>query len=144
MLVRDLMNTNVVSVSPDESTTLAARLLYRHNVGSLPVCSTDGRLRGIVTDRDIIMRCVASECDPAVTKVREIMTRGVVSVAPDTDLQTAGQLMASEQVRRLPVLDDGKIVGMLALGDLAKNQQYDMEAAKALSEISENIRRFKC
>ena len=65
MQVRDLMSSSVVSIAPGESAALAARLLARHNIGSLPVCGTDGRLRGIVTDRDIVLRCVAAEEDPA-------------------------------------------------------------------------------
>lgn len=67
MQVRDLMNPSVVSITPGESVALAARLLSRHNVGSLPVCGEDGHLRGIVTDRDIVTRCVAAEEDPAQT-----------------------------------------------------------------------------
>ncbi len=142
MLVSDLMNPNVVSITPDETAALAARLLQRHNVGSLPVCSLDGRLRGILTDRDIVLRCVAAEGDPEQTKVREIMSRGVVSVSPEADVREATRIMASEQVRRLPVVNEGRVVGMLSLGDMAKNTHFDMEASKALSEISSNIRRI--
>ena len=142
MLVSDLMNPNVVSIAPDESAALAARLLRRHNIGSLPVCSLDGRIRGIVTDRDIVLRCVAAESDPEQTKVREIMSRGVVSVGPEADVREATRLMAHEQVRRLPVVDDGRVVGMLSIGDMAKNARFDMEAAKALAEISSNVKRI--
>ena len=142
MIVSDLMNPNVVSIAPDESAALAARLLRRHNVGSLPVCSLDGRIRGIVTDRDIVLRCVAAESDPEQTKVREIMSRGVVSVGPEADVREATRLMASEQVRRLPVVDEGRVIGMLSLGDMAKNARFDMEASKALAEISSNVKRL--
>ena len=136
------MNSNVISVSPDEPAVAAARLLDRHNIGSLPVCSPGGQLRGMVTDRDIVLRCVAAECDPRTTQVREIMTRGIVSVSPADDVREAAQKMAGKQVRRLPVVDDGgKIVGMLSLGDMAKCQIFDMEASHALSEISTNIRK---
>lgn len=142
MIVSDLMNTHVVSVNPDESCTLAARLLHRHNIGSLPVCGMDGKLRGIVTDRDIVLRCVAAETDPQTTKVREIMSRGVQSVGPSDDVREASRKMASSQVRRMPVTDTGgKVVGMLSLGDMAKSHAFDMEAAKALSEISHNVKR---
>ncbi|MDR3207579.1 MAG: CBS domain-containing protein [Oscillospiraceae bacterium] len=142
MLVSELMNPNVVSITPDESAALAARLLRRHNVGSLPVCSIDGRLRGIVTDRDIVLRCVAAESDPEQTKVREIMSRGVVGVSPDADVREATRLMSAEQVRRLPVIDEGRVIGMLSLGDMAKTASFGMEASKALSEISSNIKRM--
>lgn len=142
MRVSQIMNSNVVCVTPDESTTLAARLLNRHNIGSLPVCSLDGRLKGIITDRDIVLRCVASENDPNTTKVGEIMSRSVVSVSPDDDVGEAARIMAGDQIRRLPVIQDGRIVGMVSLGDMAKRHEFDVEAAKALSDISSNIKRI--
>lgn len=141
MQVRDLMNPSVISVSTTDSTALAARLLSRHNIGSLPVCTTDGRLRGIVTDRDIVLRCIAAEEDPAQTPVREVMTRGCYTVGPQDDCRQATQLMAARQVRRLPVVENGKLVGMLSLGDLSRSHRFDMEASQALSEISENVLR---
>ena len=142
MRVSDLMNANVISITPDEPAALAARLLSRHNIGALPVCSLDGKLRGMVTDRDIVLRCVANECDPQSTRIREIMTRGVVSVTPDDDIREAAHKMAHEQVRRLPVVSDtGAVVGMLSLGDMARSRAADMEAANALSEISMNVKR---
>ena len=139
MQIRDLMNPSVVTIEPGSSAALAARLLSRHNVGALPVCSGDRRLRGMVTDRDIVLRCVAAEEDPAQTPVRDIMTRGCVTVSPGDDCREASRLMAAQQVRRLPVVEGGKVVGMISLGDLAKCRSYDMEAAQALCEISENI-----
>lgn len=142
MRVSQIMNSNVVCVTPDESTTLAARLLNRHNIGSLPVCSLDGRIKGIVTDRDIVLRCVASENDPNTTKVGDIMSRSVISVSPDDDVGEAARIMAGDQIRRLPVVQDGRIVGMVSLGDMAKRHEFDMEAAKALSDISSNIKRI--
>ena len=141
MQVRDLMNPSVVSITPSESASLAARLLSRHNVGSLPVCGEDGGLRGIVTDRDIILRCVAAEEDPLKTQVKDIMTRNCAVVSPDDDAREATLLMAAKQVRRLPVLEGGKVVGMVSLGDLAKCGRYEMEISRALTDISENIRR---
>lgn len=141
MQVRDLMNPNVISVSTTDSTALAARLLSRHNVGSLPVCTSDGRLRGIVTDRDIVLRCIAAEEDPAQTPVREVMTRGCYTVSPEDDCRQATKTMATRQVRRLPVVEGGKLVGMISLGDLSRSHAFDMEASQALSEISENVLR---
>ena len=85
MEVRDLMNASVVSVEPTSSAALAARLISRHNVGALPVCSEDKRLRGMITDRDIVLRCVAAEEDPAQTMVRDIMTRNCATVPPGDD-----------------------------------------------------------
>ncbi len=139
MEVRELMNPSVVTIEPGASAALAARLLSRHNVGVLPVCGADGRLRGMVTDRDIILRCIAAEEDPAQTPVRDIMTRGCAWVEPRSDCRQATQLMAQRQVRRLPVVEGGKVVGIVSLADLARSQRFDMEAAQALGEISENI-----
>ena len=140
MQVRDLMNPSVVSITPGESASLAARLLSRHNLGSLPVCGEDGGLRGIVTDRDIVLRCVAAEEDPAQTPVKDIMSRNCAVVSPDDDAREATRLMAAKQVRRLPVLAGGKVVGMVSLGDLAQCRQFDMEASKALCEISDQVK----
>ena len=139
MLVKDLMNPSVVTIEPTSSAALAARLISRHNIGALPVCSDDRRLRGVVTDRDIILRCVAAEEDPAQTMVRDIMTRNCAVVSPGDDCREATRLMSVQQVRRLPVVDAGRLVGIISLADLARSQRFDMEAAKALSEISENI-----
>ena len=134
MQVRDLMNPSVVSITPGESASLAARLLSRHNLGSLPVCGEDGGLRGIVTDRDIVLRCVAAEEDPAQTPVKDIMSRNCAVVSPDDDAREATRLMAARQVRRLPVLEDGRVVGMVSLGDLARSHRSAKAARKARSE----------
>ena len=139
MQIKDLMNPSVVSIEPGSSCALAARLISRHNVGSLPVCAEGGRLRGVVTDRDIVLRCVAAEEDPAQTPVRDIMTRGCATVSPGADCREATRLMSAHQVRRLPVVEEGKLVGMISLSDLARSGRFDLEAAQALCEISENI-----
>ena len=141
MQVRELMNTNVISITPEESASLAARLIARHNIGSLPVCSDNGQLRGVVTDRDIVLRCIAAEEDPAKTPVRNIMSRGLTVVSPDDDIRAASHLMSEHQIRRLPVVESGKVVGMISLGDLASSHKCDMEASRALSEISDNVRK---
>ena len=142
MQVRDLMNPSVVSITPGESAALAARLITRHNLGSLPVCGEDGGLRGIVTDRDIVLRCVAAEEDPGKTQVKDIMTRNCAVVSPEDDAREAARLMAEKQVRRLPVLEGNSVVGMVSLGDLARSHRCDMEAGKALSEISDNVKKL--
>ena len=103
MKVKDVMSTNVVCVEPNESAAVAARLLSRFNVGALPVCTKDGRLRGMVTDRDIVLRCVAADDDAQSVKVSEIMTRRIYSVDAQDSVQNASALMARQQIRRLPV-----------------------------------------
>lgn len=141
MLVRDLMNSNLVTIAPAESAALAARLLSRYDLGALPVCQNDGRLRGIVTDRDLVLRCLAPGEDPRRLPVGDIMTRSCAWVSPGAELSEAAAVMASAQVRRLPVVDNHKVVGMLSLGDLARCHNCDMEAAAALADISQGVGR---
>lgn len=141
MQVREVMNPHVVTIDPAESAALAARLLARHNIGALPVCSANGQLQGIVTDRDIILRCVAPEEDPASIPVKRIMTRQLRTLSPEEDVRQAAWLMASQQIRRLPVVEKGAVIGVVSLGDLARCGKYEMEISKALTEISENVKR---
>lgn len=141
MQVKDIMTSNVITISQEETAAVAARLLSRHNIGSLPVCSADGKLRGLVTDRDIVLRCVAAEEDPNTTRISEIMSRRVLSVHPEDPASAAASLMAKEQIRRLPVEQNGKVVGIVSLGDVALAPDFHMEASEALSDISLNIHR---
>lgn len=141
MKLRDLMTKTVVSITPEESVALAARLLKRHNLGSLPVCSYDGHLLGIVTDRDIVTRCIAADQDPHRVPVQDIMSREVETLPPEAEPKEAAARMAAAQVRRLPVVQDGVVVGMVALGDLAVSRRCDTEAGEALSEISQNVQK---
>lgn len=143
MQVKDLMSHSVVSITPEESAALAARLLARHNLGALPVCDYNGQLTGIITDRDIITRCVAADQDPSRVPVQDIMTRQPETVAPGEDVHAAAHRMAACQIRRLPVVENGAVLGMVSLGDLAASRRCDTEAAEALSEISENVIRRK-
>lgn len=143
MRVRDLMSKSVVTITPEESAALAARLLSRHELGALPVCAADGTLAGIVTDRDIVTRCVAAGEEPGRVPVRDIMSPAPSVITPETPVSAAARLMAQRQVRRLPVVEQGQVVGMLSLGDLARSRRTDTEAAEALSDISASLRRKK-
>lgn len=139
MKVRDIMTQPAIHVAPGESVEVAARTLTQYNIGALPVCSADGRLCGVVTDRDMVTRCVASGRKPSETTVREVMTGNVELARPDMDAAVAAHLMGRMQVRRLPVVENGRLCGMVSLGDLAKREQSVMDAADALSEISGNL-----
>ncbi len=141
MLVRHLMHPAVITIGPGESVALAARLLLRHNVGALPVCSPEGKLRGILTDRDIVLRCIAAGEDPEHTPVAEIMTRRPLTLAPTDKAEDAAATMARRQIRRVPVTENGRLVGMVALADLARQMDCRAEAAAALCEISVNVQR---
>src|SRR5919197_5035762 len=111
--VRDVMTPGVRSVSPSQSLAEAAEVMKGEDVGSVPVVE-EGRLAGIVTDRDIVIRAVADRRDPQTVKVDEVASRNLVTVEPEQDLDEALALMARHQVRRLPVVEQGQLVGMLA------------------------------
>ena len=140
MKVRELMTPHVIRIHPEEPVAVAARTLTQYNIGALPVCEGDGQLCGVVTDRDLVIRCLAAGKDPAATRVREVMTGRVVSASPDMDAAVAAHLMGRQQVRRLPVVENGRLCGMLSLGDLATREENVLDAADALTEISENLR----
>ena len=140
MLVSDLMNPDVITADADDSVSSVARLMSRGNLGCIPIVSA-GKLKGLCTDRDIVLRCIAAGKNTDNTPVGSVMSQEPLSVSPDDDIRTAARMMATGQIRRLPVVDKGKLVGMLSLGDLARCTACDMEAADALSEISSNIRR---
>ena len=133
------MTKPAIHVSPTESVESAARTLTQYNIGILPVCSTDGKLCGLVTDRDLVTRCMASGRTAAQTTVRDVMTSQVTSVQPDMEVNVAAHLMGRQQVRRLPVVENGKLCGMVTLGDLAKREESIMDAADALTDITSNI-----
>ena len=139
MKVRDLMTKNVLRIHPEEPVEVAARTLAQYNIGSLPVCGRDGTVFGMVTDRDLVVRCMASGKSPRTTAVQEIMTRGVVWVEPDMEAATAAGLMGRNQVRRLPVVERGRLCGMVSLGDLALREENALDAADALAEIAGNV-----
>ena len=139
MKVKEVMTQTVIRISPMESAAVAARTLTHYNIGALPVCGGDGRLCGVLTDRDIVTRCLAAGQQPEKTLVRSIMTNNVVSVRPDMDLGVAASLMAKRQVRRLPVVENGNLCGMISLGDLSRNEQSAPDATDALAEISSNV-----
>ncbi len=132
--IREMMSKDVASVTPDQSIKEAAALMSQYNIGSLPVVQ-NGQILGIITDRDITTRSTAEGKDTNVP-VSQIMTSQVVSATPEMDIDQAAQLMSQNQIRRLPVVENNRIVGMVALGDLAVNQPFQDEAEEALSSIS--------
>jgi CBS domain-containing protein len=133
--VRDLMTQNPRAVRPDDSVVDAARVLRDENVGSLPVIDGD-RLVGVVTDRDITLRVVAEARDPGSVSVQEIASRNPVTAESTIDLDDALKLMARHQVRRLPVTEEGRLVGILAQADVA-SEVGDKETGRLVEAISE-------
>ena len=139
MKLRDIMTKQVVKVHPEETVTVAARMLEHNNIGAMPVCGSDGKLCGMITDRDIVTRCLASGRKPDTTTVREVMTPKVYVGRPDMDVSMVAGLMGREQIRRLPVMDKGKLCGMISIGDLAEREESGIDAAEALTGISSHL-----
>ena len=139
MKLRDVMTKTVIRIHPEESVSVAARMLEHYNIGALPVCGNDGRMCGLVTDRDIVTRCLAAGRSPGTTTVRQVMTSGVIAARPDMDASVAASLMGREQIRRLPVLENGRLCGMVSLGDLAVKEESSVDAGDALTGISSHL-----
>jgi CBS domain-containing protein len=142
--VRDAMTDDPRSIGPSASVVEAARLMRDEHIGSLPI--TDGdTLVGMITDRDITTRVVAEAADLATTSVGDVYSQDLVSVEPNKDLEEALGLMARHQVRRLPVLEDGRLVGIVAQADIAltlsEDEKKTGELVEAISERSEGERR---
>ncbi len=136
MIVKDLMSKNVAAVSPDTSLEEVARRMKEMNIGSVPVCES-GKVVGIVTDRDIVIRELAQGKNPVTSKVRDVMSSGVSTASPDMDVHDAAQIMSERQIRRLPVIENDKLVGMLAIGDMAVRSKLEDDAGEALGDISQ-------
>lgn len=139
MKLRDIMTNPVIKIHPEETVAVAARMLEHNNIGAMPVCSRQGRLCGMVTDRDIVTRCLAAGKSPETTAVQEIMTTKIYVGRPDMEVSMASGLMGREQIRRLPIMENGKLCGMISLGDMARKEESSMEAGDALSEISSHL-----
>jgi CBS domain-containing protein len=133
--IKEIMTDQVAYLNPDANLVEAAQLMQKHDVGVLPVCQGQEVL-GIVTDRDIVVRNIAHGQDPKTTPVKNVMTSDVKMISPEMSLDQAAELMADHQIRRLPVVDNQRIVGMVALGDLATQAKYDVELGMTLGKIS--------
>lgn len=140
--VKDKMTKSVAYVDPNTNVVEVAQLMQKHNVGSIPVYDQTGVI-GIVTDRDIVVRNVAHGKTPKDTKVQDVMTSQVTTVTPEMDMDEVSKIMAQQQIRRVPVVENNQIVGMLALGDMATDMRFDTEASEALSEISKPAKPFR-
>ena len=133
--VRDTMTGSPRSIDASTSVVEAARLMREGHIGSLPI-TADEQLVGMITDRDIAMRVVAEAADQTKTSVGDVSSRDLVIVEPDEDLDEALQLMARHQVRRLPVVENGRLVGIVAQADIAlsENETKTGELVEAISE----------
>lgn len=132
--VKDYMTKEVETCSLLDNVYEAAVKMKENNCGAIPI--VDGkRLVGIITDRDIVIRGIAEKRPPSL-KIDGIMTKEVITISEDDSIYTAAKLMAEHQIRRLPVVKNGELVGIIALGDIATESRIDYQAKMALSEIS--------
>jgi len=138
MEIKDIMTRSVVSIHPNESVEVAARTMTQYNIGALPVCA-NGKLCGVITDRDIVTRCLAANRLPSNTQVRQVMTQQVTTAEPNMEIGVAAHLMGRKQIRRLPVVENGILCGMVSLGDMAIHEETAIDAGDALADVSSNL-----
>ena len=134
MKVRELMSTSIISARPDMSISEIAKKMRQADVGAIPVCDDRGQVLGIITDRDIVIRALTNDEHPGTAK--EIMTMDPVYATPNMNTHEAAILMAKHQVRRLPVIENERLIGLLSMADIARKRVYVDEAGDALSAIS--------
>jgi CBS domain-containing protein len=132
--VQDLMSKDLVTVTMQDNVYEIAVKMKQHDIGFVPVVEGN-RLIGVVTDRDLVIRGYADKRSGS-TSVEQVMTRDVMTAAPATTVDEAAALMADHQIRRLPVVQNGKLLGIVAIGDLAVRSKFEDEAGQALSRIS--------
>ncbi len=118
MKVKDVGIKDVHCANPSMSFSEIASMMKRHNVGVIPVCEGT-KLMGVLTDRDLVISCMAADMNPKECKAREFMTSNPITVAPDTNVEEAARIMGEEQIHRLPVVEAGNLVGMISLGDVS-------------------------
>ena len=135
MKVKELMTQDPATLGPNATIGEAATLMKQEDCGSIPIVD-DGRLVGIVTDRDIVVRAIAAGKEPKRTRISEIMSADPITVRPDDSVDDAEQAMRERQVRRLPVVEDGRLVGIIVTAQLARNES-ERETGETIKDISE-------
>jgi CBS domain-containing protein len=133
---RELMTPGAECVDENESLVDAARKMRDLDVGALPICGEDNRLKGVLTDRDIVVRCIADGGDPAKVSAGQFGQGKPVTIGADDSVEEALKTMSEHQVRRLPVIDGHELVGMLAQADIARGAGKD-ETGEVVEDISQ-------
>jgi CBS domain-containing protein len=133
---RDVMTGGVECVGENETVLDAARKLADLDVGAMPICGEDNRLKGVVTDRDIVVKCIADGRDPATVTAGQFGEGKPVTIGADDSIDEALRTMGEHQVRRLPVIDGHDLVGMLAQADIARRLDED-ETGEVVQDISQ-------
>jgi CBS domain-containing protein len=139
MKVRDIMTTDVATATPDSTLEEVASMMKEEDTGAIPVVDDD-ELIGIITDRDIVLRCIAEGRDATETNVEDILSEDPVTIEPDADVEEAARIMSQRQIRRLPVVSDGELVGMVSLGDIAVKEVDEEPATEALEGVSRGVK----
>ncbi len=142
MKVEDVMVESVITVDADATVMKAVKLMNKHEIGCLIVIRR-GRAAGIITERDLLKRVVAKSKNPSRTKVREIMTKPLISGHSDMDLEDATRLMFERQIKKLPVVDEGRLLGLITLTDVARFQPQMIRILKKLSNQVAAPKRLK-
>jgi len=137
ILVRHAMSVDVKTLGEDMNAADAAGMMANYDIGTVPVIGSDDELLGLVTDRDIVVRVIAARKDPQSVRLGDIATKSVIDVRPDMRLSEARDLMAKHQIRRLPVRKDGRLVGILSLGDIALSAASKRAVGDTLEDVSE-------
>jgi len=135
--LRDIMTTNVASVTALDNAFEVAGKMQQLNVGAIPVVNEQGSIMGMITDRDLVLRGYAQKQSGS-APIESLMSQNIVSATPEMSVDEAAQLMAKHQIRRLPVVENGKMVGIVSIGDLAVRNDLSDEAGQALSSISQS------
>ncbi|MFG6496282.1 CBS domain-containing protein [Fictibacillus sp. UD] len=133
--ISDIMTKNVDFVTPQDNVYEVAVKMKNDNVGVIPVCEND-QVIGVITDRDIVIRGVA-EKRPGSAKVTDVMSEHLYTGSADMSVQDAAQLMADKQIRRLPIVENNKLIGIISLGDLSLSKESNSAAGHTLSEVSD-------
>ncbi|HKL78947.1 MAG TPA: CBS domain-containing protein [Mobilitalea sp.] len=136
MKVKEIMTKDIACLCSDDSIERAAQLMKQYDVGSIPVCTKD-KVIGIVTDRDIAVRSVASGEASGRQRVGDIMSTDLVVASPEMEVQEAAMLMSDRQIRRLPIVENNSLIGIVALGDISLEPAVQSSAEQALKNISE-------
>ena len=134
MKVKDCMCNEVIFVKPDCDAKECAKLMNENHIGCIPVCDDTNKVVGIVTDRDILLRTIGCCKTIENTKISDIMTCNVTSCTPETDLREAEKLMKTNQVRRIPIMENNKVIGILTLGDLINKRGIEEDGVYATFE----------
>ncbi len=138
MKVREIMTEDVATAAPDTTLEEIATIMRDEDTGAVPVVD-DGELVGLVTDRDLVIRCMAEGKNASETTADEVLSEGLETIEPDEEVEEASRLMSRKQIRRLPVVENGRLAGMVSLGDIAVKAS-EKHAADALEEVSHGVK----